>query len=209
MTILSSLLIDILTTYIPFRLLRPLSRAHAASPYSPAVKVPNKEVVTDYTVQTIVTLLASSIYSVVLYSAFITRLPLYLATYFKDIPSVAVAYSATPITLLPITLLFGLASRSFIFTPAAAAASSTLVFDPVTASLSQTVAYNFWGGYSPRVKVVARRTAAVVLSAGVNTFVQSFVTIEGVEVGGAAIYSGIWAVASGVTGIVLGLVGAV
>jgi hypothetical protein len=208
-TVISSLLIDVLTTYIPFRLLRPLSRAHAASPFSPSVNVPNKEVVTDYTIQTIITLLAASIYSLVLYSAFVTRLPLYLTTYFEDIPSVAVAYSASPISLLPVTILFGLASKSFIFTPAAAATSSTHVFDPVTATLSETVLYNVWGGYSPRVKMVAQRTAASVLVAGVNTLVQSFVTIEGVEFGGAAIYSGIWAAAAGITGIVLGLVGAV
>lgn len=57
--------------------------------------------------------------------------------------------------------------------------------------------------------MVAQRTAALTLVAGVNTFVQSFVTIEGVEVVGAAIYSGVWAAAAGITGIVLGLVGAV
>jgi len=165
--------------------------------------------VTDYTIQTIVTLLASSIYSVVLYSAFVTRLPLYLATYFQDIPSVAVAYSASPISLLPVTLLFGLASKSFIFTPSAAATPSRVVFDPVTATLSETFLHNVWGAYSPRVKVIGQRTAALVLVAGVNTFVQSFVTIEGVEFVGAAIYSGIWAAAAAITGVVLGLVGAV
>jgi len=47
------------------------------------------------------------------------------------------------------------------------------------------------------------------LVTGVNTFVQTFVTIEGVEATGAAAYSGIFVVAGGITGIALGLVGAV
>lgn len=212
MTVLSSLLIDCLTTYIPFRLLRPLSPAHAVSASSPAVQIPNSEIVTDYSIQTTTTLLGASIYSLVLYSASASRLPVYLATYFADIPSVAAAHSATPVSLLPLTLLFGLAAKSFIFTPAAAVTTTTSAgpaFDPVAATLSETFWYNIWGAYSPRVKVIIQRTATLVLVCSVNTFVQSYVTIEGVEAEGAVIYSGIWAAAAGITGLALGLVGAV
>lgn len=45
------------------------------------------------------------------------------------------------------------------------------------------------------------------LVTGVNTFVQTFVTIEGVEATGAAVYSGVWVAAALFTGATLGLVG--
>jgi len=212
-TVISSLLIDCLTTYIPFRLLRPLSLAHTASKISPSVEVPNREIVTDFSIQTITTLLAASIYSVTLYGAYQTFLPVYLVTYFSNIPTVAAAHSASHISLFPLTLLFGLASKSFIFTPAAAARSSladakATSFNPASATLSETIWYNIWG-FSARTKILIKRTLALMLVGGVNTFIQTFVTIKGVEIIGAAAYSGVWVVAAGFTGVTLGFVGAV
>lgn len=206
-TVLSSLLIDSITTYVPFRLLRPLSPAHAAS--SRYGSVPNRDIVTDFSVQTYTTLLAAAIYSVTLYGAYASYLPVYLVTYFENIPSVAAAHAATPITLFPLTLGLGLAARSFIFTPAAAVSSTkALPLDTEGASLSETFWHNVWGS-SKRTKVVISRTAALMLVSGVNTFVQTFVTLQGVEVAGAAAYSGVWVMASGLTGLALGVVSAV
>lgn len=130
--------------------------------------------------------------------------------HFENIPSVAAAHDASPLTLLPVTILFGLAAKSFIFTPTIAAASFLpgAEFDPVTATLFETLKYNLWG-YSPKVKVVIQRTATLMLVSGVNTAVQTAVTVEGVEVAGALVYSAVWVVAAGVTGAVLGLVGVV
>ena len=54
-----------------------------------------------------------------------------------------------------------------------------------------------------------KRTATLVLVSGINTFVQTFVTIEGVEMRGAAAYSAVWAASAGMTGLALGVVGAV
>jgi hypothetical protein len=208
-TVISSLLIDTLTTYIPFRLLRPLSPAHAASASPQSVAVANREIVTDWSIQAATTLLAASIYSVVLYTAYVTYLPVYLVTYFSGIHSIAAAHSASPITLLPLTLLFGLASKTFIFTPAAAAPDApAAAFDPATATLAETFWYNVWG-FGAHSKVVIKRTLAVVMLSGVNTLLQTLVTVRGVEPAGAMAYSGIWAVAAGITGAVLGVVGAV
>jgi hypothetical protein len=206
-TVLSSLLIDSIATYVPFRLLRPLSPAHAAS--SRHGTVPNRDIVTDYQIQTITTLLAAAIYSVTLYAAYASYLPMYLVTYYYGIPSIAAAHAATPISLLPMTLAFGLAAKSFIFTPAAAVSSTKVApLDAESASLSETFWYNVWG-YSKRSKVVISRTAALMLISGINTFVQTWVTLEGVEATGAAAYSGIWVLASGITGLALGVVSAV
>ncbi|TAQ84231.1 hypothetical protein B7494_g7448 [Chlorociboria aeruginascens] len=210
-TVILSLVIDSLTTYIPFRLLRPLSAAHAASTSPHSTKVPNKDIVTDSSVQVYTTLLAAAIYSVTLYAAYTSYLPVYLVTYFSGIPSVAAAHSATPITLFPLMLVLGLATRSFIFTPSTASSSSSsraTPFDPLTASFGRTLEYNFWG-YSERTKVIIKRTAALVVVSGVNTFIQTFVTVEGVEATGAIAYSGVFAVAAAISGIALGIVGAV
>ena len=207
MTVLSSLLIDSITTYVPFRLLRPLSPAHAAS--SRHGRVANRDIVTDFSVQAYTTLLAAAIYSVTLYGAYASYLPIYLVSYFNNIPSIAAAHAATPISLFPTTLALGVAARSFIFTPAAAASGlKPAPLDTVGASLSETFWYNFWG-YSKRTRVVVLRTLALMLVSGTNTFVQTFVTLEGVEAMGAAAYSAVWVLASGITGLALGLVSAV
>jgi hypothetical protein len=82
-----------------------------------------------------------------------------------------------------------------------------MVFNPETATLAETLWYNVCG-YSSRTKMVITRTVTLMLLSGVNTFVQTFVTMEGVEVRGALGYSAVWVVAGGVTGVALGFVGA-
>ena len=205
-TVVSSLLIDTLTTYVPFRLLRPLSPAHADAP-----SVPNRDITSDIPVQIITTLLAASIYSVTLYGAYMSYMPIYLVTYFEGIPSIAAAHSATPTSLLPVMLLLGLATRSFIFTPVTATKPSDSVpppFNPETATLGETILYNLWG-FSNKTRIIIKRTATLMMVTGVNTFLQTYVTVEGVEALGAVAYSGIWVVAAGICGGVLGFVGAV
>ncbi|KAH8664983.1 hypothetical protein BGZ60DRAFT_378917 [Tricladium varicosporioides] len=212
-SILSIIIIDSLAMYIPFRLLRPLSLAHSVSISSPSVTVPNREIVTDTSVGILTTLLAASIYSVTLYSAYASYLPIYLVTYFDDIPSIAPAHTATPFTLFPITLILGLAAKSFIFTPATASLPSSAdarnaAFNPASATLAETFWYNLWG-YDTKTKVVIKRTAAVMLASGINTFIQTWVIIEGVDAIGAIAYSGVWVIAAAITGTSLGIVGAV
>lgn len=210
-TTISCLLINILTTYIPFRLLRPLSPGHAASTSGKSAALANKDIVTDYTIQASTTFLSASIYSVVLYAAYVTYLPKYLVTYFSELPSVAAAHSATPITLLPLTLLLGLASKTFIFTPAVAAAPTKAraePFNPVTATLNETFWHNIWG-FGARTKIVIKRTLAAALVSGINTFALTLVTVRGVQATGAVAYSLVWVVSAGITGTVLGFVGAV
>jgi hypothetical protein len=209
--VISTLLINISTTYIPFRLLRPLSPAHAASASRKSGAVANEDIVTDFSIHASTTFLAASIYSVVLYASYVTYLPTYLVTYFSDLPSIAAAHSATPISLLPLTLLLGLAAKTFIFTPAVAAAPARTAgapFNPVTATLGETFLYNLWG-YSAQGKVVIKRTLTAMVVSGVNTFALAVVTVRGVEATGAVAYAAAWVASAGITGAVLGLVGAV
>ncbi|EKD13080.1 uncharacterized protein L3040_007163 [Drepanopeziza brunnea f. sp. 'multigermtubi'] len=212
-TVASSLVIDALTTYIPFRILRPLSLAHSASSSKYSVPVPNADIVTSYEIQALTTGLVALIYAVTVYTSYATFLPVYLATYFEGIPSMTAAYASSFVAILPTTLVLGVAARSFIFTPAVTFAPSSrdaknAAFNPETATLADTFWHNVWG-FSARTKVVIKRTATVMLVTGLNTFVQTFVTVEGVEVMGAVVYSGVWVAAAGLTGVALGLVSAV
>ncbi|KAL2074779.1 hypothetical protein VTL71DRAFT_8558 [Oculimacula yallundae] len=210
-TIIFSLIIDSLTTYIPFRLLRPLSLAHSASTSKYSLAVRNKDIITSNSIQVYTTILAGSIYAVTLFTSYTTFLPVYLVTYFDGIRSVAAAHTNSILTIFPTTLLLGLAAKSFIFTPTIAAPPTAedilnAAFNPETATLAETFWFNLWG-YSSRKKVMIKRTATLMFVTGVNTFVQTFITIEGVEAIGAAVYSGVWVTAALITGVTLGLVG--
>jgi hypothetical protein len=174
------------------------------------VQAPNNEILTSTSIQIYTTILAAAIYSVTLYTAYLTFLPVQFATYFSNIPTLAPAYAATPISLFPLSIFLGLAAKSFIFTPSVAAESSLAeakkaAFNPATASLGEHIVYNVWG-YSKRSKVVIKRTVALMLVSGVNTFVQAFFTIEGVEAAGAVSYASVWLIANGITGSALGAV---
>ncbi|KAI1144458.1 hypothetical protein F5Y05DRAFT_364752 [Hypoxylon sp. FL0543] len=203
--LLSILAIETLATYLPFRLLRPLSTAHADPSHAP-----NAEIVTDRPIELLTTLLAGAIYSVTLFFAYATYLPSYLVVHFASLPSIASAHEATYVGLLPVTLVLGFAARAFIFTPAEATPAPTKEdgerFDPVNASLKETVRWNFWGWTAP-TKVVIQRTALLMLVTGTNTFLQTRFTIEGVETPGAVAWSSVWVVAAAVTGLGLGTVG--
>lgn len=81
-------------------------------------------------------------------------------------------------------------------------------FDPLTATFSETLEHNFWG-YEERTKIIIKRTLTLMAVCGGNTFLQAWMTIEGVETAGALGYAAVWVVAAGLTGAALGLVGAV
>jgi len=211
-----SLGVNCLTTYIPFRLLRPISLAHSASSTSSssrAVAVPNQAILTDIPIRIFTIILPAIIYSVLLHLAFATYLPIKLAYHFNYIPTLTNAYTATFVTLFPISLLAGQAARSFIFVPATATMPTlsdmkAKTFNPETATLVETMRWNIWG-YERRTRTVLKRTAAAMLVSGVNTFVQTWVTVEGVEAWGAFVYSAVFVLAAGVTGLALGACAAV
>jgi hypothetical protein len=187
-----------------------LSLAHSASNTKNSVQVANREILTSTSIQIYATILAGAIYAVTLYTAYVSFLPVLLATYFSNIPTIAPAHAATPISLFPLSIFLGLAAKSFIFIPSVATEPSLrdarkAVFNPATASLWEHVVHNVWG-YSKRTKVVIKRTATAMLVTGVSTFVQVLFTIEGVEAKGAMGVSVVWLVASGITGAALGAV---
>ncbi|KAI0143536.1 hypothetical protein GGR57DRAFT_508015 [Xylariaceae sp. FL1272] len=206
--ILLTLAVETISTYIPWHFMRSLSRAHA----KPAT-APNADILTDTPITLLTTLLAGAIYSVALLFAYATYLPTYLVLYFNDLISVVRAHDTNYIGLLPVTLILGFAARVFIFTPAASAARTEADeknerFDPARASLKDTVWWNVWG-WSTQAKVAIRRTALLCAATALNTFLQTRLTVNGVETRGAAAWSSVWVLASAVTGLALGAVGSV
>ncbi|KAI0542265.1 hypothetical protein GGR58DRAFT_302034 [Xylaria digitata] len=206
--LLVTVAIETLATYIPFRLLRSLSRVHA----NPTA-VPNADILTDAPITLLTTLLAGAIYSVSLLFAYATYLPTYLVLYFADLPSLVRAHESSYVGILPVALALGFAARVFIFTPAEAtgrtpADAENEAFDPVKASLRETVRWNFLG-WSSKTKVAMQRTALTILVTGVNTFLRTRLTIVGVEIAGAAAWSSVWVLAAAITGAALSAVGGV
>ncbi|RWA12392.1 hypothetical protein EKO27_g2709 [Xylaria grammica] len=206
--LLVTVVIETLATYIPFRLIRSLSRAHA----NPTA-APNADILTDAPIALLTTLLAGAIYSVSLLFAYATYLPTYLVVYFTDLPSLVRAHESSYVGILPIALALGFAARIFIFTPAEATGRTSAdveneAFDPAKASLRETVRWNFLG-WSSKTKVAMQRTALIMLVTGVNTFLRTWLTIMGVETAGAAAWSSVWILAAAVTGAALSAVGGV
>lgn len=195
-----------LSTFLPFQLLRPLSGAHAG-----AKNVANREILTDIPIQIYTTILSAAIYSLTLFTAYKTYLPTTLVVYFQGLPSLAPAYTTNFLATLPVTVAFGVAAKSFIFTPFVATGETSedeklAEFDPATATLGETLAWNIWG-YTTRAKVVILRTVVAMVVTGVNTYLQTFMTVNGVESYGATAYSGAWVAAAFFTGIGLAFVG--
>ncbi|KAI0816790.1 hypothetical protein GGR55DRAFT_253876 [Xylaria sp. FL0064] len=206
--LLVTVVVETLATYIPFRLLRPLSRVHA----NPTA-VPNADILADAPIALLTTLLAGAIYSVTLLFAYATYLPNALVVHFADLPSLVRANESSYVGLLPVTLVLGFAARVFIFTPAEAtgrtpADAENEAFDPVKASLRETMRWNFLG-WSSQTKVAIQRTALVMAVTGVNTFLRTWLTIMGVEMAGATAWSSVWVLAAAITGLALSAVGGV
>ncbi|KAL2124088.1 hypothetical protein VTJ04DRAFT_453 [Mycothermus thermophilus] len=228
-TSLAYLAVEALSTFLPFLLLRRLSTAH-----SPTPDVPNRDIVTDASIQLLTALQAGLVYSVLLFLVGRYLLPQVMVLYFQDIPTIRpfsdVTFAgwfagatttsggsgyhaaAAAATVQGLCLLSGLAAVGFIFAPLVTTPARTQEdeqtdqFDPVQATLGQTVKWNLWG-YTTRTKVSVRRTAVAMGFAMVGTYIDTALGIQGVEAYGAAVYAGVWAAAAVVTGLALRFVG--
>ncbi len=85
--------VDVLSSFLPVALLRPLSRVLSA-----AATAPNRALLVDPTILVLTSVLAGDVFLLSLALAYGTFLPTTLVLYFNGIPSVeaAHAYSATP-----------------------------------------------------------------------------------------------------------------
>jgi hypothetical protein len=172
--------------------------------------VANREIVTDPSILAYNGVLSALIYSITLFASLKTILPTSLVLYFTGIRSIQPAADATllypPAFLL--TIVFGIATPLFIFTPAAAVdpTVSQPDFDPAEATLAETVRWNLFG-YSAPTKVGASRTAVLAAVTWISTYLQLALTVYGVESTGAATYASVWATAAVLVGAGLQFVG--
>lgn len=200
-----SLAVDVLAAAVPFYLLRPLSNVH-----SKTGKLYNREVIS-FVSQLPVSILSVAIYTVTVALSLRFVLARVFVLSFTGIPSAALAYSANHFTVLPATALIGVAASAFLF-PTFATTGKTKdddkvrQFDPVDASLKQTLAWNVWG-YTTKTKVLIRRAALATLATAVGTYISASVTVHGVQAHGAVSYAAVWAAATLITSVGLGLVG--
>lgn len=201
--------VDIVSSFLPFLLVRQLSGAHSAAP-----GVDNREIVADRGIQLLTSLLSGFILNVTLFLASMAFLPTVLVVHFNNIRTIIPAVDAAPASpsSLVLSLLFGIAARTFIFTPLLTTPryeqeeKELAEFDPAAATLGETVVYNIWG-FTSRTKVSIKRTGLAMLFTGLGTYFQCALGIQGVESVGAAVYASIFVVATAVTGLILQYVG--
>ncbi|KAL8796769.1 MAG: hypothetical protein Q9195_000852 [Heterodermia aff. obscurata] len=208
-TILNNLSIDMLSVYIPLYFLRQNSVTHDAR--APKSAVSNRSVINDLRVQCYTSILAAGIYGVVLYLSLASWLPLYLVTHFDGVRSLQGAHEAAyPFVVLGVIPL-GFAAKAFIFTPAMGEKpdshdAKNAAFNPQTATFWETVKYNVWG-HSKRTRTLIQRTSTLIAFTGLYNWLQTYFVVEGAEFFGAAGWSGVWAAAASLTGIVFWWVG--
>ena len=209
LTVLACITIDTAAAFIPFYLLRISSSIHSIQ--TPKGVAANRSVINDFGIQASTSLLAASIYGVVVISSFGTWLPVYLVTHFDGIRDISAAHSTNFPYLVGCLVPVGFAAKVFLFTPATAAKpdaldKKTAAFDPETATLGETVLYNVWG-FSKRSRIMIARTATLVAVSGLHTWLQTYVAVEGAEGLGAAGWSSVWSLAAALTGTVFWWIG--
>ena len=202
-TAITCLIIDTVATFVPFYLLRISSSVHSIQ--TPKGVAANRSVINDFGIQISTSLLAASIYGVVVLGSFGTWLPVYLVTHFDGIRDISALYEANFPLVAGGFIPVGFAAKVFLFTPATAAKpdahdKSTAAFNPETATLYETIMYNLWG-YSKRTRTMIKRTATLVTVSGLHTWLQTYASVEGAEGFGAAGWSSVWAVAAMLTGV--------
>ena len=204
----SALLVDALSSALPFYLLRPLSVVHTAG----VASLPGRELV-DIGLQLYTTAFSTAVYTVSIILSLRFLLPKVFVLYFSGIPSVEPAYTASYATIIPVTLLFGAAASTFIFAPFVTAPRATAEdarlseFDPANATFGQTLEWNIWG-FTVKTKIVIQRTAFTMVITAVNTYLSLTLNIYGVEPNGAVAYATVWVAAALCTGLGLRFVGA-
>ncbi|KAI5370851.1 hypothetical protein Slin15195_G017240 [Septoria linicola] len=209
--------IDVITIAIPFALFR--GTVYARDTTRP--KTANQIVAQDAGIRWTIAAFGASLYTIVIYSSFYTWLPTYMVVHFDGLKSVAKAHDSVLLLLAALFLPLGYAATQFIFVPAIGSSANPgltdpkvhpekAAFDPENATLGQTVAYNLGfsaAGFTPRAEILLKRTAVLAASSFANSLMRSYFTIEGTELVGAAGWSSVWAVASGLTGLAFSWVG--
>lgn len=214
-SVLASYSITILSTVIPFALLRRPTSVHDLS-HAPSGTVANRAILQDRPTTVYTTLAASSIYTVILYASYASWLPAKLVVHFEGIPDISAAHAGpTGLPALFMTLLpAGIAARDFLFVSSTGHSEGTPEEDEELASregeyLVAAVYRKTWGQLSRKTRILASRTLLLATGVLVNTTVQVAGTIRSVSVVGAFTWGAVWAVATVAVGAAFGWIEAV
>lgn len=211
LTLTTTTLSSVVANSLPYFFLRPLSPSHKPGS-APKSSLRNRPILTDPYTTIATSLLASTIFAVILEASFATYLPAWLITHFAGLRTLDPAHlgaSGLPMLLLAL-IPAGVAAMEFLFAPSTAAPSPTVtttVFDPATGSIRAHVYHNAWGWYTPRQKKLIGRTALLAYLIVTDSVVQLWGTLAGAEFEGALGYGAIWGAAVIVVGAVLDWVG--
>jgi len=204
--------VTIASTALPFVFLRRPSSVHDLS-HAPAGAIPNRAILQDKVTTVFTTLMAASVFSVVLYASYATWLPARLVVHFEGLPDISAAHAGPGgLPVLFLTLVpAGWAARDFLFVSStgysANAEQSSTSFEGEY--LIAAVYRATWGKLSTKTRVLVSRSTILAISVLLNTVVQVAGTISDVSVEGAATWGAVWAAAALITGATFGWIEAV
>ncbi|KAI4247319.1 MAG: hypothetical protein LQ352_006187 [Teloschistes flavicans] len=208
-TMWNGIIIDVLSAFVPFSLLRDSSPVHRAD--ASKGEVANRSILYDYPVTIYTSFLAAIVYGVVVYGSFRTWLPGFLIVHFEGLKDLAGAHEAALPFVIFAFIISGYAAQSFLFVPALGAKPDAhdlkmAEFDSETATLGETLWWNVWG-YSKRSRTLIKRTTILALTSAMQTGLRTYITVEGVELVGALGWASMWAATSILVGGALWWVG--
>jgi hypothetical protein len=185
----------VVSTAAPFAILRSVAPAHHAVDKSAKHFVRNRPILTDTYTTAATSILAATIFAVLLEISFATFLPEFLVSHFEHISTLEPAHSGP--AQLPILVLgllpAGLACTSYLFAPSTAAPIKDRVeMDTQTAGFLDHVKWNLWGWYTSRQQELIKRAFVMATLMSTEILVQCLASLDGVDPLGAAGYTGIW-----------------
>jgi len=208
-TISICLIIDIISSCLPFYLLRSRNAVHNSK--APSGSVKDSSVVKDFQVNFFTTTFAATIYSLIIYISLRSWLTVYLVTHFDGVRSLEKAHAIQLPALIATAFPVGWAANTFLFSPSTGAKPTLKdiraeAFNPATASLGEHFRHNLWG-WNVGTKVLIKRNIVLASMVGLATWLRVWKTIEGSEAWGSAGWAALWASSSFVSGLLLRWVG--
>ncbi|CAG8939502.1 unnamed protein product [Penicillium salamii] len=202
----------LVSTTLPFVLLRRPSSVHNLS-RTPADAIPNRAILQDKVTTIFTTILAASIFSVVLYASYATWLPARLVVHFESLPDISAAHAGPAgLPVLFMTLIpAGWAARDFLFISSMGYSAETNQ-TPSPSEREYLIASVYratWGKLSTKTKVLISRSVTLAFGILLNTVIQVAGTIRDVSIEGAVTWGALWAAAALITGATFGWVEAV
>ncbi|KAJ5795557.1 uncharacterized protein N7518_004097 [Penicillium psychrosexuale] len=203
--------VTIVSTALPFALLRRPSSVHNLS-QTPTDAVANRNILQDKTTTIFTTLLATSIFSVVLYASYATWLPTQLVIHFEGLPDISAAHAGPAgLPVLFLTLIpAGWAARDFLFVSSTGYSTTTGSANCCEGEyLVAAICRNTWGKLTTKTRVLVSRSIVLALAVLLNTIVQVAGTISDVSIEGAATWGAVWSFAILIAGATFGWIEAV